>query len=113
MDVINIDDFGKLDLRIATILEAKEHPKADKLMILKVSLTNEERQIVASIRPYYKAEDLKGVQIVIVANLEPRTLRGETSHGMLLAVKDENTSTGSVLSLLVPDKIVGSGLKVG
>lgn len=108
MDTINIDDFDKIDLQTATILEAKEHPKADKLMILKVALANEERQIVAGIRPHYKAEDLKGVQIIIVANLEPRNLRGETSHGMLLAVKDDNT-----LSLLTLDKVMGSGLKIG
>lgn len=105
---ITIDDFAKLDLRVATVLEAKDHPKADKLMLLKVSLGTEERQIVAGIRPAYQVDQMVGKQIVIVANLEPRTLRGETSHGMLLAVKDEN-----VFSLLTVDKTVSAGLKAG
>lgn len=102
------DDFAKIDIRVATIVEAKDHPKADKLMLLKVDLGDGERQIVAGIRPHYKSEDMKGVQIVVVANLEPRTLRGETSHGMLLAVKD-----GDSLSLVVPNKQVKSGSGVG
>jgi methionine--tRNA ligase beta chain len=107
-NAIKYEDFEKVDLRSATVLEAKDHPKADRLMILKLDVGGEERQIVAGIRPHYTAEGIKGKQIVIVANLEPRTLRGETSHGMLLAVKE-----GDSLSLITLDKTMISGLRVG
>jgi methionyl-tRNA synthetase len=107
-NVITIDQFAAIDLRVATVLEAKDHPKADKLMILKVSLGDEERQIVAGIRPHCVSDKMVGKQIIVVANLEPRALRGEMSHGMLLAIKDEDT-----LSLVSSDKVVKSGLQVG
>lgn len=107
MSNITYDEFIRADLRTATVLEAKVHPGADKLMILKVKVGEEERQIVAGIRQFYNAEDLKNKQIIIVANLEPRNLRGEPSHGMLLAVKDEDS-----LSLLTADKPMNSGLPV-
>jgi methionyl-tRNA synthetase len=91
--VITFEQFQAIDLRVVTILEATPHPKADKLVLLKVLLgPDNERQIVAGIRDYYNAEDLAamiGKQIVIVANLEPRVLRGEQSHGMVLAAKDD------------------------
>lgn len=105
---IQYEDFAKLELKVATILEAKPHPNADKLLVLKVKLGEEERQIVAGIRKHYEGVDLTGKQIVIVANLEPRTLRGEISHGMLLAASDEAGN----LALLQPDKALSPGAKV-
>jgi methionine--tRNA ligase beta chain len=83
--IISFDDFLKLDLRVATIVEVAEHPNADKLLILQIDLAGERRQLVAGIRSSYSPEALLGRQIVVVANLEPRKLRGVESNGMLLA----------------------------
>src|SRR5207245_6651903 len=85
---IAYDDFAKLELRIATIVEAKVHPNADKLLVSQVDLGSEKKQICAGIRAYYPPEQLIGKQVVVVANLEPRPLRGEISQGMLLAATD-------------------------
>jgi methionyl-tRNA synthetase len=83
--VINIDDFAKVDLRVAQILVAERVPKADKLLRLEVDLGYEKRQILAGIAQYYEPEKLIGRKIVIVANLAPRKMRGLESNGMLLA----------------------------
>jgi len=80
--------FDLLNLKVALIKEARAHPKADKLVIMKLDLGGEERQIVAGIRAYYKLEELIGKKIVIVSNLKPAVLRGEESRGMLLACSD-------------------------
>lgn len=85
---IQYDDFAKLDLRVATILEAEPHPNADKLMRLLVDLGTEKRQIIAGIAEHFQAANLVGRQVVVVANLAPRKLRGLESHGMLLAAHD-------------------------
>ncbi|HMB95221.1 MAG TPA: methionine--tRNA ligase subunit beta [Tepidisphaeraceae bacterium] len=107
---INYDDFAKLDLRVATVLECSAHPNADKLLILQIDLGGEKRQICAGLRAHYQPEQLVGKQIVVVANLAPRQMRGEISQGMLLAATDpqttkvivitpaENTATGSKVS---------------
>jgi methionyl-tRNA synthetase len=86
---IHFDDFAKIDLRVATIVEAEAHPNADKLLKLKIDLGSEQRQICAGIRAYYDPAALVGRQIVVVANLEPRKMRGEISQGMLLAASHE------------------------
>ena len=81
--------FAKLDLRVATVVRAEPHPNADKL--LKLTLddgTPSGRQVCAGIKAWYAPEQLVGKQVVIVANLEPRMLRGEVSHGMILAASD-------------------------
>lgn len=86
---IAYDDFAKLDLRVATIKAAEFHPNADRL--LKVQLddgTPEGRQVCAGIRQWYDPATLVGRQVVIVANLEPRKIRGEISQGMILAASD-------------------------
>jgi methionyl-tRNA synthetase len=83
--VITIDDFAKVDLRVAQILVAERVPKADKLLRLEVDLGYEKRQILAGIAQYYEPEKLIGRKIVIVANLAPRKMRGLESNGMLLA----------------------------
>ncbi len=78
------DDFDKLDLRVATILEAEKHPKADKLLVFQVKMGTEKRQIISGVAEYYKPEDLVGKKVVVVANLKPRPLRGLESKGMIL-----------------------------
>src|SRR3954470_15866105 len=89
---IKYDDFAKLDLRVATVLECKPHANADKLLVLQIELANgEKRQICAGLRQHYQPEQLVGKQIVVVANLAPRQMRGETSNGMLLAATDSVT----------------------
>lgn len=86
---ITIDDFIKIDLRVARVISAVEHPKADKLFKLQVDDgSGTPRQICAGIRGHYTAEQLTGRLIIIVANLAPRVLRGEESRGMLLAASD-------------------------
>ena len=82
---ITIDDFAKVELRVAQILVAERVPKADKLLRLEVDLGHEKRQILAGIAQYYEPEKLIGRKIVIVANLAPRKMRGLESNGMLLA----------------------------
>jgi tRNA-binding protein len=86
---IAFDDFIKLDLRVATITAVEPHPDADRL--LKIQLddgTPEGRQVCAGIRQWYDPDTLVGRQVVIVANLEPRKIRGEMSEGMILAASD-------------------------
>jgi len=95
---ITYDDFAKLDLRVATILAAREHPNADKLLLLTVKVDDTEKQIVAGIRGHYAPEDLVDRQIIIVNNLEEAVLRGEESNGMLLAASDADR-----VVLLQPD----------
>lgn len=110
---ITIDDFLKIDLRVATITHAEFHPKADKLFKLQLDVGPlGSRQICAGIRGYYTPEQLTGRQIVIVANLAPRALRGETSCGMLLAASVEEGET-RVLTLLGPSSAIPAGAKVG
>jgi methionyl-tRNA synthetase len=105
---ISIDDFMKVDLRVAQILEAEIIPEADKLLRLKVSLGDETRQIIAGIRSAYKPEDLKGRLTVIVANLEPRKMKFGMSEGMVLAAG----AGGSDLFILSPDSGAKPGQKI-
>ena len=86
---ITIDDFAKVELRVAQILVAERVPKADKLLRLEVDLGYEKRQILAGIAQYYEPEKLIGRKIIIVANLAPRKMRGLESNGMLLAASLE------------------------
>lgn len=107
LDKISIDDFRKIDLKVATIQSAEAHPNADKLMVLQIDLGDEQRQICAGIREHYTAQELIGKQIVVVANLETAKLRGLDSQGMLLAASDR----GRVV-IMTPDKSVMAGAKV-
>jgi methionyl-tRNA synthetase len=107
-NLISIDDFSRLDLRSAKVTAAWKHPKADKLLILKLELKNESRQIVAGIAEFYEPEQLVDRSVVIVANLKPRELRGEQSQGMLLTAK-----SGKRLKILTIDGDISSGSKVG
>ncbi len=86
---ITFEDFAKVDLRIARITKAENHPAADRLFKLQVNDGSDTpRQLCAGIRGHYTAEELVGRTIVIVANLAPRVIRGEESRGMLLAASD-------------------------
>ncbi len=107
--IITYDDFAKIDLRVATILKAEFHPNADKLVKLQIDLGDHQRQICAGIRGYYQPEDLVGKQIVVVANLAPRQIRGEESNGMLLAASAMNGEVIADVVVLAPSKPVPSG----
>ncbi len=89
---IQFEDFLKVDLRVARIIEAKEHPNADRLLVLQIDLGSEQRQLVAGIKGHCEPADLVGKQIIVVANLAPRKMRGEESCGMLLAASTEDKS---------------------
>lgn len=110
---ITIEDFAKLDLRVAKVLKAEPHPSADKLLKLQLDDgSGTPRQICAGVREYVKPEDLVGRSIVIVANLAPRMLRGEESRGMLLAASSgpKDGPPGSrLLAILAPSGDVPAG----
>ncbi len=108
MPTISIDDFRTIELRVATISAAAPHPQADRLLVLTVDLGTEQRQLVAGIRAHYDPEQLIGKQIVVVANLQPATLRGIESQGMLLAASDGEGR----LAIVVPEKPVAPGAQV-
>ena len=93
-----IDDFRKLELRIAEIKEVNDHPNADKLLILTVDLGDRQKQVVAGIKSFYSKDELLGRQEVLVDNLEPAILRGIESQGMILAGADEN-----ILAVVSPE----------
>jgi methionyl-tRNA synthetase len=130
--MVTIQDFMNIELKIAKIIEAKDHPNADKLVVIKVDAGETEqktvmkdyeygagndepetesvpklRQIVAGIRGSYKSEDLVGKYIVLVSNLEPATLRGVESQGMLLAASDDEG-----IAIISPERPVKVGSKV-
>jgi len=107
MPDLNERTLGQLDLRIATILEAERVPKTDRLLKLQVRMGEEVRQLVAGIGASYDPQDLAGKQVIVVANLEPATIRGVESRGMLLAASGE---TGVVL--LGPETEVPDGTRV-
>lgn len=97
VEEITIEDFDKVQIKVATIVNASEHPKADKLLKIKVDLGNEERQIVSGIREHYEADEIIGKKVLVVTNLKPVKLRGELSQGMILtAEKDARLTLVSV-----------------
>ena len=89
MNMINFEDFKKLDLRIGKILSAEKIEGSDKLLKLVVDFASEQRQIVAGIAEFYQPESLIGKEFPFVINLEPRTLKGVESQGMILAASTE------------------------
>ena len=98
--MVNIDDFRKLEFKVAKIKEVQDHPNADKLYIIIIDLgDNKHKQIVAGIKSSYQKEDLIGKQVVVVDNLEPAILRGVESQAMLLAASDENG-----ICIIVPER---------
>ena len=106
---IPFQDFEKFDLRVGKILEVNDHPNADKLYVLKVDLTEQKpRQIIAGLKPYYKKEELLNKKAIFIANLEPATIRGIESNGMILAADNEK---GKVI-FLMPEKDIEQGSKI-
>ena len=102
-----VDPATRLDVRVARIVDVKEHPNADKLYVLQVDLGEERRQIVAGIRKDYTAEQLRGRKVVVLGNLEPAKLRGIESRGMLLAGEDEKD-----VGLVLPPESAAVGSQV-
>ena len=93
-----MEDFKKLDLRVAEIIKVERHPNADKLLVFQLKIGEETRQVVSGISQWYKPEDLVGKKVVMVYNLEPVTLRGVESNGMILsAEKGKKLSVVSTL----------------
>ena len=107
-NIIGIEDFAKVQLKVGRVLEAEPVEGSDKLLKLQVIIGQEKRQIVAGIRANYTPEDLIGRQVVVVVNLKPAKLRGVESQGMLLAATDENG--GAIL--LQPDREAPEGTQV-
>ncbi len=105
--MISLEEFKKMDLKVAEVLEVNPHPQADRLLVLKVNTGSGEKQLVAGIKAFYEKESLLGKQFVIIDNLEPAIIRGVESQGMLLAAQDEKG-----ISLLAPDRAVAAGSPV-
>ncbi|MBI4018602.1 MAG: methionine--tRNA ligase [Candidatus Aenigmarchaeota archaeon] len=102
---VKFEDFQRMDMRIGTVLDVKDHPNADKLFLVKVDIGGEVRQLVVGLKGIgYTKEQLLGKQVVVLTNLEPAKLRGEVSEGMLLACDDG--------TLLTPEKKVKDGIKI-
>lgn len=106
-ELVTIDDFNKIKLKVAEIVEAVNVPKSDKLIKLKVKLNDEDRQVVAGIAKSYKPEDLIGKKIILVANLKPAKLMGYESRGMVLAVETENGN----INLLTVNQDIKNGTR--
>ena len=106
-DEITIDDFMKVDLRVATVTACEPVPKATKLLKLQVDLGYEQRQVISGIAEHYKPEDLIGMKVIVVANLKPVKLRGELSQGMILAGSEDG-----ILKLATVDQALPNGAKV-
>ncbi len=106
--LIGIEDFSRLALRTAVVLEAETVPNADRLLKLQIDLGSERRQIVAGIAAFYRPEEVVGKTIVVVSNLQPAEIRGVTSNGMLLAAK-----TKKALRLVTVDGDIGPGASIG
>lgn len=105
---ISIDDFAKVELRVAEVVKCEKHPKADKLLVLSLSLGDHTRQVVSGIAQWYTPESLLGRKLVLVANLKPAMLRGVESEGMILAGQD---AQGNVV-VVSPEKDLPPGAKV-
>lgn len=105
---IPFQDFEKLDLKVGKILEVSNHPNADKLYVLKVDLAEEiPRTIVAGLKLHYSPEDLLNKKAIFITNLEPATIRGIESNGMILAASNENK-----VIFLTPESDIEEGSKI-
>lgn len=100
---IGIEDFAKVELRVAEVVEAEPVPKADRLLRLILDIGTERRQVVSGIAEYYKPEELIGVKLICVTNLKPVKLRGVESHGMILAAKDGDLLRVATLPTEIPN----------
>jgi methionyl-tRNA synthetase len=105
---ISIEDFARIELRVAEVIACEKHPQADKLLILRLNVGDHTRQVVSGIARWYKPEDLIGRKLILVANLKPAKLRGVESQGMILAGEDE---AGNVV-VVTPEKDLPPGARV-
>lgn len=105
--MITYDEFKKMEIKIAKILSAERVPNTDKLLKLEADLGSEKRELIAGVGAVYEPEQLVGKQVVVLANLEPKTIRGVTSHGMILCA-----DSGGGPVLLGPEKEVPAGCGV-
>ncbi|MBW2059056.1 MAG: methionine--tRNA ligase subunit beta [Deltaproteobacteria bacterium] len=103
---IDYPEWKKMDIRVGEVKQAEDHPNADKLLILRVDVGTEERQLVAGLKGYYRPEELVGRKVIVLVNLKPARLRGVESQGMVLAAVDE---ARDIVSLITVDGDVPNG----
>ncbi len=108
-ELCSFDDFGKMDIRTATVLEAERVPKTDKLLKLTIDTGIDKRTIVSGIAEYYTAEEMVGKHICILANLEPKKIRGIESKGMILMAK----RTDGTMRIVTSEEFIGNGIQIG
>lgn len=108
MSLATIEDFKKIDLRVAKVIEVSEIPGADRLWKLELDLGLEKKTIVAGVKKFYSADQLRGKSIVILHNLAPSVIRGVESCGMLLAAKNNDQ-----LTILTVDQDIPAGSLIG
>ena len=104
---ITADEFFRTQLRVAEVIACEKVEKADKLLKLTLKVGEEERTVVSGIAKYYTPEQMVGKRVVLVANLQPRTMRGIESRGMILCA-----SAGDALTLVTPEQVIESGAEV-
>jgi len=107
--MMTFDEFNKLELRVATVVEAQRVPRTRKLFRLQLKLAEETRQVLAELAQFYEPEELCGQQVIVVANLQPGIVNGERSFGKLLVVH----GAGGILNFATPDRRVDDGARVG
>lgn len=105
--MVSFNDFKRIDLRIARIISAEPHPSADRLYILQIDVGDEQKQLVAGLKGHYELDDLKDKYIVVVNNLQPASLRGVESQGMLLAAQE-----GDKVVLISPEEPIAPGSEI-
>lgn len=108
-NMITLDDFKKVDLRVARIVSAEKIEKTEKLLKVKVGMGSEERTLVAGLGAHYQPEELIGLRVIVVANLQPTTIRGIESNGMLLGVGCNDRES---IALLTINKDAPNGARV-
>ncbi len=105
--MVTLEEFKKLELRIAEILSVTVHPQADRLYVVRIRAGETEKTVVAGIRAHYTESELVGKKVVVVDNLAPAQIRGVTSEGMLLVASEAGS-----LTLLIPEKEIPAGARV-
>ncbi|MDP4012616.1 MAG: hypothetical protein Q8R00_03360 [Candidatus Nanoarchaeia archaeon] len=107
MSEITFKEWENFDFRVGQILEVNDHPKADKLYLLKVDLSEKQIQLVAGLKSFYKPKELLNQRVIVFANLEPAMIRGQKSEGMILCAEKDN-----IVSFLTPEREVPLGAKI-
>ena len=105
--MITFEQFKGMDIRIAKITDIQDHPNADKLYVVSLDVGEHAKTVVAGIKQFYSKDELVGKQVVLLDNLEPATIRGVQSEGMILATRDDER-----LAVLAPEREVKTGSKV-